>query len=132
MSLDSHSLERLRELGRKLPQSLPKDNSKSKPQQTKSKESHLHPIETEQNPQKLFKELMNASPDGNIPSHLIDRLKEIELLEVEENVHKNNNIKSHSKAISPYENNMKPKKQKENLYISFKQLLLEEEEESTS
>ena len=45
MSFDSHSLERLRELGRKLPNPLPVPNTKSSKanQNTKAK---LHPIET--------------------------------------------------------------------------------------
>ena len=79
MSFDSHSLERLRELGRKLPNSLPVPNTKSS-KTTKDTKGNLHPIETEQDPKKLFGELIKASPDGKVPAHLIDRLKKTESL----------------------------------------------------
>ena len=84
MTFDSRSIQRLRELGRQLPEELPKPNTKDKQRRTKN--NKLHPIETEQNPQALFQELMNASPDGNVPSHLMARLKETEAKQRNQNV----------------------------------------------
>ena len=75
MTFDPRSLDRLRSLGRQLPQELPKPiPSKNKEPNKKDK---LHPIETEKNPQALFEELIKASPDGNVPGHLLARLQEI-------------------------------------------------------
>ena len=75
MNLDPNSLERLRELGRKLPKEIKRPPT-SKADKKKGK--NLHPIEREEDPVLLFKELIKASPDGNIPPHLISRLKEVE------------------------------------------------------
>ena len=76
MSFDSHSLERLRELGRQLPKPLPCPdvNISENPPANKRR----HRVETEDDPQALFKELMQVSPDGNVPPHLMARLREIE------------------------------------------------------
>jgi hypothetical protein len=75
MSFDPRSLERLRELGRNLPQPLPKPEAPPAP--PKASEQR-HKVETETNPEALFRELMQASPDGTVPPHLMARLKELE------------------------------------------------------
>lgn len=75
MSFDPRSLERLRELGRNLPQPLPKPEAPPAP--PKASEQR-HKLETETNPEALFRELMQASPDGTVPPHLMARLKELE------------------------------------------------------
>ncbi len=74
MSFDPRSLERLRELGRQLPQPLPAPQARpaAAPQQ------RLHAVETEQDPDKLFHELIKASPDGLVPPHLMERLATLE------------------------------------------------------
>ena len=131
MSFDPHSLERLRELGRNLPRQLPTPNETSQ-LNTKIKPK-LHPIETEEDPQKLFGELIKASPDGKVPSHLIDRLKKAESLDLEKQAH----IKSRNNTKAPVVTTSKNKSKKtigsrsinDKLYISFKQLLLEEEQD---
>jgi len=128
MSFDSHSLERLRELGRSLPTSLPTPKANSSANQKPS--TKLHPIETEQDPQKLFGELIKASPDGTIPSHLISRLKEAEFLDAEKKAHKKyTDLDKPNKESSNHSNKekLKPDLEKDDLYISFKRLLLEEE-----
>ncbi|KGG15075.1 MULTISPECIES: hypothetical protein [unclassified Prochlorococcus] len=131
MSFDSHSLERLQELGRSLPRQLPtpKETSQLNPRANQKK---LHPIETEEDPQKLFGELIKASPDGKIPSHLIDRLKKAESLDLEKQVHTKNRNNTNS-SITVNSNNKGKKNiestfENDELYTSFKQLLLEEED----
>ncbi len=130
MSLDSHSLERLRELGRKLPESLP--NPKRDSGSDKESKQRLHPIETEQNPNKLFQELIKASTDGKVPPHLIERLKKTEsnqlanlTLDNEKHIpkHKKNSDYNSQKVLNSI-------KQKDDLYIAFKQLLLEEDNDN--
>ena len=37
-----------------------------------------HPLETTQDPEKLFAELINASLDGHVPQHLLERLRSLE------------------------------------------------------
>ncbi len=128
MTFDHHSLERLRELRRNLPQPLPSSTPSPK---NKKPDPRLHPIETEDNPQKLFKELINASPNGEVPAHLIDRLKEIESLNSikKDPLDSSRNIKTSDKTV-PYQS-QHPSEQVSNqpndLYIAFNQLLLEEE-----
>ena len=74
MSFDPRSLERLRELGRQLPKPLPDPEV---PVTTKARQLK-HKVETEQNPEQLFRELMQVSEDGKVPEHLMSRLKMLE------------------------------------------------------
>ncbi len=119
MTFDSHSLERLKELGRKLPTKISKPQTLESRNSKKAKTAKLHPVETEKNPQQLFRELIEISPDGNVPSHLIDRLKELELNT------KNDHENSELDDINDLEQHIT--ENKNNLYIQFKQLLLEDE-----
>ena len=74
MSFDPRSLERLRELGRQLPKPLPDPEGPVTPKARQVK----HKVETEQNPEQLFRELMQVSEDGTVPEHLMARLKMLE------------------------------------------------------
>ena len=76
MSFDAHSRERLEALGRTLPQPLPQPQpaAGSSPRATEKR----HRVEVEENPEALFRELMQVSPDGSVPPHLLDRLKLLE------------------------------------------------------
>ena len=129
MSFDSHSLERLRELGRKLPNSLPVPNTKSSKanQNTKAK---LHPIETEQDPKKLFGELIKASPDGKVPAHLLDRLKKTESLNLEKQPLKVSfsQLDTKQRAVKSKNKSTNLNLPEDDLYISFERLLLEEDD----
>ena len=113
MTFDSHSLERLKELGRKLPKEL------SKPQSNELKNQKLHPVETETNPEQLFRELMEISPDGNVPPHLLERLKKLE----------SNNVKISSNSDPQINENSKDLSAEDtlNLYTQFQQFLLEDD-----
>lgn len=77
MSFDSRSLERLEALGRTLPQKLPTPQQ-AKPPVEPSPAAGRHRLETEQDPEALFRELITASADGSVPSHLLERLRELE------------------------------------------------------
>ncbi len=130
MSFDPRSLEYLREIGRKLPQELPKPKSSHKKES--SKKIKQHPIETETNPQNLFKELIKASPDGNVTKHLINKLKEVEYQQQGQNSDHKANLVNHiassdAKPISKNSSN-KNASEEEILYTSFAQFLLEEED----
>jgi hypothetical protein len=74
MALDPRSRERLEALGRRLPQPLPP------PPQTKppAPGRRQHAIETEEDPAQLFRDLMQVSPDGTVPDHLLQRLRDLE------------------------------------------------------
>jgi hypothetical protein len=74
MSFDARSLERLKQLGRSLPQPLPKPA----PERPQAPAPKLHRLETEQDPEALFRELMQASADGSVPPHLMQRLRQLE------------------------------------------------------
>jgi hypothetical protein len=78
MSFDPRSLERLRELGRRLPQPLPKPEPKPQASARARAAEPRHKVETETDPEQLFRELMAASADGTVPPHLMDRLRQLE------------------------------------------------------
>ncbi len=119
MSFDPHSLERLRELSRQLPKST---KSKNQPlSSNKRSKPKLHSIETEENPQKLFQELIKASPDGTIPKHLLARLKQVEAQAFNEVSTTEINLEESS--TDPRDSTIS-----QSLYTSFQRLLLEEEE----
>ncbi|EDY38091.1 conserved hypothetical protein [Cyanobium sp. PCC 7001] len=75
MSFDARSLERLQQLGRTLPKPLPKPEAPPPPARA---DRPRHKVETETDPEALFRELMQASPDGTVPPHLLDRLRALE------------------------------------------------------
>tara|TARA_Y100001968_G_C19118104_1_gene600602 strand:- start:110 stop:475 length:366 start_codon:yes stop_codon:yes gene_type:complete len=119
MTFDSHSLNRLKELGRKLPKEISKPKTLETNILKRTKKQKLHPVEIEDNPEKLFRELMEISPDGNIPLHLINRLKELE-----SNIINNDINEEHDNNDYSEENTSNIS---QNLYTQFKQLLLEDE-----
>ena len=119
MTFDSHSLERLKELGRKLPKEISKSQPIKSEESKKTKTKKLHPVEFETNPEQLFRELIEISPDGNVPQHLLERLKNIE----------SNNLQSPSKTDPVLNKNSQEFSINESLklYTQFKQFLLEDE-----
>lgn len=87
MTLDARSKERLEALGRTLPSKLPAPISPSQTQsgpastsgaRGKTREAARHRLEQEEDPAALFRALMKASPDGTVPPHLLERLRELE------------------------------------------------------
>ena len=126
MSFNSKSRDYLNKLSKQL------GKEESQPNQFKKKKKKpiahkLHPIETEEDPERLFQELMKASPDGTVPKHLMDRLKSIEKTDalINRETSKNRNIKAEpdSKKIKSSEIEI----EEEKLYIAFRSLLLEED-----
>jgi hypothetical protein len=119
MTFDSHSLERLKELGRKLPKEISKPQSIEVKNQKEKKNQKFHPVEIETNPEQLFRELMEISPDGNVPPHLLERLKKLESnnVKISSNADLNNNENSKDLSI---EDSL-------NLYTQFQQFLLEDD-----
>lgn len=79
MSFDARSRERLEALGRTLPQKLPPPAPRqpSAPDPTAMTRPR-HRVESEQDPDALFHALMEASPDGSVPPHLLERLRGLE------------------------------------------------------
>ena len=119
MTFDSHSIERLKELGRKLPKELSKPQSNELKNQKETSKQTLHPVEIETNPEQLFRELMEISPDGNVPPHLLERLKKLE----------SNNVKISSNADPDLNENPEDISSEDslNLYTQFQQFLLEDD-----
>jgi hypothetical protein len=82
MSFDARSRERLEALGRRLPQKLPLPSppaaaNDASPAGGRSLDRR-HPVETEQDPEQLFRELMDVSADGSVPPHWLERLRQLE------------------------------------------------------
>ena len=119
MTFDSHSLERLKELGRKLPKEISKPQSNELKNLKETKNQKLHPVETETNPEQLFRELMEISPDGNVPPHLLERLKKLESNNVKDSPNADKYINEDSENLSN-EDSL-------NLYTQFQQFLLEDD-----
>jgi hypothetical protein len=82
MSFDARSRERLEALGRQLPRPLPAPPpptpAAGAPAPGAPAAERRHPVETEQDPEKLFRALMNVSADGSVPPHLLERLRQLE------------------------------------------------------
>lgn len=80
MSFDARSRERLEALGRTLPQKLPlpKAPASKTPSANKPDTAPRHRVEIEENPEDLFRALMQASADGTVPPHLLERLRDLE------------------------------------------------------
>lgn len=145
MSFDARSLERLQQLGRSLPKPLPKPETAPKAQAPASQERHR--VETETDPQALFRELMQVSPDGNVPPHLMDRLRQAEAdQQLQRQAEQRQAIQrqspqgpSASSGLQPRgaNNELRPNRQRRppanseelELYTAFQQLLLEGDEE---
>ena len=115
MALDEASRRRLEELGRRLPQPLPQPQSEQPQPGPK-----LHRIETETDPTLLFQELMQASPDGTVPPHLLDRLRSLEQQQLRA---------AATPASSPLKRGSRTgREEPDPLYVSFEQMLLEQED----
>jgi hypothetical protein len=140
MAFDPRSLERLRELGRSLPQPLPKPEPKPQPSSRARAAEPRHKVETETDPEQLFRELMRASTDGTVPPHLMERLREVEGQRRQRPA-----AASSSGSGSPADPQAEPPKARRrdtaigrphpklaadhgDLYTAFQQLLLEDEE----
>ncbi len=119
MTFDSHSLERLKQLGRELPKEISKPESNELKRQKEAKNQKLHPVEIETNPEQLFRELMEISPDGNVPPHLLERLKKLESKNLNISAYADPDINKNSKDLSS-EDSL-------NLYTQFQQFLLEDD-----
>lgn len=152
MSFDQRSLDRLRELGRQLPQKLPDPKPASsgsgvEPGSHMSRNHRgpqLHKVETEQDPEALFRELMSASEDGTVPDHLMSRLKQLEAQRqpsgrpsIQEPISATDlpaparvSGRVNGKNTRPSRPNVTPGSEEESLYVAFGQLLLEDDEES--
>ena len=115
MVLDKKNLKKLDHLAKKINNNT---NSNQETNQNKTSTSN-HPIETETDPKELFKLLISASPDGNIPKHLIDKLKTLESSHPA-------GTKNINQAKSSNQYHLKKNTEDEN-YILFKQLLLEDD-----
>ena len=81
-TMDPTSLERLAALKRQLPQKLPPAESK---RPARRHPMGRHPLETTQDPEQLFAELIKASPDGHVPAHLLARLRHLEQQQATDN-----------------------------------------------
>jgi hypothetical protein len=137
MSFDARSRERLEALGRRLPQPLP---TPTPPQQAKTKATdQRHRVELEDDPEALFRELMQVSPDGTVPPHLMDRLRE---LEARRQIPAPNTSRS-TPSPAPSKDRTRPSGantvgradartggEHGDLYTAFQQLLLEDEDDA--
>tara|TARA_Y100001968_G_C19411442_1_gene746529 strand:+ start:1473 stop:1886 length:414 start_codon:yes stop_codon:yes gene_type:complete len=133
MSLNKTNLERLRQLGRQLPQKLPTETTnlpkRDLPEKQKSN------ITEEKKPEELFKEIVMASSDGNIAPHLITKLKEAEQKETTignqyptQTLDKKNKDSKNPLKGKLTEPNKNLSANQNELYTSFQRLLLEEED----
>lgn len=144
MSFDARSLERLQQLGRSLPKPLPKPETAAAAAPASQKR---HRVETETDPQALFRELMQVSPDGSVPPHLLDRLRQAETDQQRARQAEQRQAiqRQASQAPSPTaglqprgaSDELRPNRQRRapanaeelELYTAFQQLLLEGDEE---
>ena len=119
MSFNPRSLKRLQELGRQLPKEINKTEASLSQKSKKPEKRKLHSVETEENPEQLFRELIDISPDGNIPDHLLDRLKKLESNRIEIPEHHDLKNTNNSDDLSTEKSS--------NPYTTFQKLLLEDD-----
>jgi hypothetical protein len=104
-------------------------------------------VETETDPQALFRELMQVSPDGSVPPHLLDRLRQAEIdqqqirqAEQRQAIQRQaSQAQSTTAGLQPRgaSDELRPNRQRRapasaeelELYTAFQQLLLEGDEE---
>ena len=145
MSFDARSLERLQQLGRSLPKPLPKPEPAAPDPPAGQKR---HRVETETDPQALFRELIQVSPDGSVPPHLLDRLRQAEAdqqrarqAEQRQAIQRRSaadqaaasglQARGASRELRPNRQRRAPASSEElELYTAFQQLLLEGDEEA--
>lgn len=137
MSFDARSLERLQQLGRSLPKPLPKPEAPPSAEAPASQKRHR--VETETDPQALFRELMQVSPDGSVPPHLLDRLRQAEADQQRARQAMQRQATPQGQGLQPRgaSNELRPNRQRRapasneelELYTAFQQLLLEGDEE---
>jgi hypothetical protein len=91
-------------------------------------------VETEENPEALFRELMTVSPDGSVPPHLLERLRDLEASRRDAAAASRNAAKPRSSAAKPPSpaairaRSGAQNSDEDNLYVAFQQLLLEDED----
>ncbi len=125
MSFNSDNIRKLTELRRKLP-----EQQNPNTQITKATK-HKHIVETEVNPEKLFKELIKVSKDGNIPPHLLERLKELELNHQKNSLNlETKSNESLDKTNHELKHELHNKEGDNQAYVDFQRLLLEEDGEN--
>ena len=135
MSFDAHSLERLRQLGRSLPERLPQPEAPASTAQPSPAAGKRHKVETETDPEALFRELMQVSPDGNVPPHLLDRLRQAEATRQGQRGQAGGGSALKTGVAKqdrrPNRSQRPPTSGEElELYTAFQQLLLEDEDEA--
>ncbi|WP_413402373.1 MULTISPECIES: hypothetical protein [unclassified Synechococcus] len=148
MSFDPRSLERLKQLGRQLPEAIPAPETETKTSAQTSRPRHK--VETEQDPKALFHELMQVSPDGTVPEHLMARLRDAEERVENERRQKLNSpptsvtdspvstkaLQPHSKGkgknTRPQRPDVTPGSEEDSLYVAFGQMFLEEQDDETA
>ena len=147
MSFDPRSLERLRQLGRQLPEPIPAPEAET--QRSAKTSRPRHRVETEQDPKALFHELMQVSQDGTVPEHLMARLRDAEERVDSERRQKLNapspsaldspatqtSFSSRStgkgKNTRPQRRDVAPGSEEDSMYVAFGQMFLEEHDDET-
>ena len=151
MSFDPRSLERLKQLGRELPQALPTPENETKRSAKVNRPRHR--VETEQDPKALFHELMQVSEDGTVPEHLMARLRDAEQREENERRLTRNaqaqsstaedsaaaksansstlRLTGKGKNTRPQRRAVVPGSEEDSLYVAFGQMFLEEQDDLT-
>ena len=130
MIFDSRSLDRLKQLRREIPKDTHGKLNRN-PNNKPITKSTLHKVETTNDPSDLFHSIMDISPDGNVPSHMVSRLKDLETNDFSSTQHnhtdKSSNIKQAKTNSRSYRTKVEANTEQDDLYISFNSLLLEED-----
>ena len=147
MSFDPRSLERLRQLGRQLPEPISAPETKKERSAKTSRPRHR--VETELDPKALFHELLQVSQDGTVPEHLMARLRNAEERVDSERRQKLNapspsaldspatqtSFSSRStgkgKNTRPQRRDVAPGSEEDSMYVAFGQMFLEEHDDET-
>ncbi|MCP9833056.1 MULTISPECIES: hypothetical protein [unclassified Cyanobium] len=136
MSFDARSRERLEALGRQLPSKLPAPPPPTPVAGEAAPGSRAvdrrHPVETEQDPEMLFRGLMDVSADGSVPPHLLERLRQLEVPPPQNTASGDLNGSGQRPANPGRRRTRTPRPSagdpEQDLYTAFQQLLLEDDD----
>ena len=128
MNFNKKDIERLRSLKRELPKKISPNNVNNLPNENIQGRNKKKEPKLEKKPEDLFRELIEISPDGNIPKHLILELKKAEEKKSQQEIKDAVSRSENNKSNNQYQSRGKVNKD-QTLYSSFERLLLEEEED---
>ena len=128
MALSARDRQRLQQLAHQLPPESAAQPATPQPGAPRPATTLSQRIERETDPQALFEALMQASPDGQVPPHWLERLRELEQQRQQRQDAEPAQGTQPRRGRQQGKPLRQPAPADQQLYTAFEQLLLEDEE----